>query len=163
MDRHEFLIAGIFSGLPPQLNALVPVLGALLPLGLAWRAVRISDPISKIVSFAGMVAWTGFLMFLAFPELSNITHPALYMTLIMIGLVAMVNIDLRKLDSFTEQLFFTVGMFSLTVALIGWWLPIGPPFPSKVIFVVLLFVGNTGICLSKISQTIAKRRKDDRG
>lgn len=156
MDRHEFLLAGIFSG-GSQLGVLVAILVAALPLGLAWRAVRVSDPIGKIVSFAGMIAWTGFLMFLAFPELSNLTHPALHLTLIVIGLVAMVNIDLGKLDGLAQQLCFTIGMVSITIALIGWWLPTGAPFPSKGIFMVLLFVGNTGICIARILQTFAMR------
>ena len=158
MDRHEFLLAGFSSGIP-QLDVLLPIVGSVIPLGLAWRAVRISAPISQIVSFAGMVAWTGFLMFIAFPELGGIAPPALYLTLIVIGLVAMVNIDLGKLHGPAEQLSFAVGIFSLTVALMGWWLPMGPPFPSKTIFIPLLFIGITGVCGSKIFQTIAKQRK----
>lgn len=159
MDRHEFLLAGMFSGLP-YVDTLLAVIGSLIPLGLAWRAVRISDPISQIVSFAGMVAWTGFLMFIAFPELSSTAPPALYLTLIVIGLVAMVNIDLGRLDSLTQQLCFAIGMFSLTLSLMGWWLPAGPPFPSKTIFIPPLFIGIAGVCVSKIFQTIAKQRRD---
>jgi hypothetical protein len=155
MNKHEFLFAGIFT------DQLLPVLAALLPLGLAWRAIRVSDPIGKAVAFTGMVAWTGFLMFLVYPELSNITPPALYLTVLTVGLVAMATIDLGRLDSLSQQLAFVVGMISLTVGLIGFWLPRQPPFPDKSVFMVLMFIGISGIGISKIFQTIARRSRDE--